>query len=64
MRKDGWLPIVGGNHNGQEYYPPNQPVAGKPVFLGQPVEGGRTTNYIFAPDCKSVIHTDRTFFGK
>lgn len=30
----GWYHITGGPHDGQQFYAPNEPVPGRPVFLG------------------------------
>lgn len=48
----GWKPIRGGPYSGSEYYPPSEPLPGKPVFLGH---SSTTTQYEFNKDCTAVI---------
>lgn len=51
----GWLAVVGGDRDGQEWYPPNEPVVGRPVFLGLPGDKPRTTNYHYAQNSTGIV---------
>lgn len=52
MRKEGWFLIVGGPHNGSEYYPPNEPKPLKGVRLG--TDQDAPIVYRFNAQCTAV----------
>lgn len=52
----GWFEIIGGPRDGQEYFAPNEPRRGKPVYLGL---NDPTTQYEFSADCSAVVWTER-----
>lgn len=61
----GFYRVVGGPMNGSEYYPPNDPIAGKPVFLKKEFdEVGEFTQYVWGKDAKAVVFTPEKHYRK
>jgi len=55
----GWYPICKGPRNGQNYYAPNEPRPGQPVYLGIAGANSNETRYEFNAQCTTFVYTDR-----